>query len=690
MMARVPLILQQWEPMLELKKGEHSSIPVWIRLKNLPYGLWSATGLSKVASAIGRPLYVDQRTEQLKMISFARVCVELSTTKPCHDTITVCLNGATRIVDVEYEWKPLSCTSCGVFGHRCAANAPSGVISQPPSTEQLNRTEEQVSFPAGVVDQTTSVLDSNAGQPPTKVAGHALEDSRLAKVCSPSEPTSEGTWQQVYRRQQRPPVVEPTELRNQQPRSVSHLAIRASHQKYCSKPAAASSYNLTLLLPVNNIQHLQANPCSQSSCRQFLPDHQRPQRQKCYGLIHKLALLKARTQIFSGLPSATPSIKSKPSELASGSRPSPGSPAVKTKSVANKRWPKRRGLMNPAKQAEVRQLVRLNNLCCVGILETKVSTANFNNISSGLIPGWEWISNYDYSSRGRIWVGWNPSLVGFNALLCSDQLIHGELKFLNSGIVLTLSVAYGEHTFVARRPLWHHLINLSLTLKESPWMVAGDFNAIRDSSDRMGSPDIWIPAFDEFKDCLDQAELIDLRYVGFRYTWSTSSGINRKQRKIDRVLVNNHWCMVFSFSEASFLAPGISDHSPMVVRILAPASRRTPFKFFNFWLTHPEFSSLVDQAWGVHVTGSPMFKLYTRLKILKGRLKCLNRDNFSDISMRKLFTKILGVVRWQKRKTLNSRPTLTYDPWRSLSSDKSPEFDGSRKVIAILSSSITR
>ncbi|KAF8029450.1 hypothetical protein BT93_E1992 [Corymbia citriodora subsp. variegata] len=129
-----------------------------------------------------------------------------------------------------------------------------------------------------------------------------------------------------------------------------------------------------------------------------------------------------------------------------------------------------RGLMNPAKQAEVRQFVRLNKICCVGILETKVSAANFNNLSFGLIPGWKWMSNYEYASRGRIWVGWNPSLVGFNAILCSDQLIHGELKFLYSGIILSLSVAYGEHTYVARRPLWNHLINLSLVLKEKPWM----------------------------------------------------------------------------------------------------------------------------------------------------------------------------------------------------------------------------
>ncbi|KAF8034662.1 hypothetical protein BT93_C0851 [Corymbia citriodora subsp. variegata] len=400
--ARVPLILQQWKPMLVLKKGEHSSIPVWIRLKNLPYELWSATGLSKVASAIGKPLNVDQRTEQLKMISFARVCVELSATKPCHDSITVFLNGESRIVDVEYEWKPVSCLNCGVFGHRCHANGPTSVASQPISKALPIRTAEQVCSPAVMAGQTSSHSAAIAGLTPDLVADQGLDVRRGFELNCPSEPASNDGWQQVNRRQQKPPS-----------------------------------------------------------------------------------------------------------------------------------WEAAQGLMNPAKQAEVRQFVRLNKICCVGILETKVSAANFNNLSFGLIPGWKWMSNYEYASRGRIWVGWNPSLVGFNAILCSDQLIHGELKFLYSGIILSLSVAYGEHTYVARRPLWNQLINLSLALKEKPWMVAGDFNAIRDSSDRLGSPSIWIPAFDEFKECLDQAELIDLRYVGFRYTWFTSSGANRKQRKID-------------------------------------------------------------------------------------------------------------------------------------------------------------
>ncbi|XP_030527304.2 uncharacterized protein LOC115738732 [Rhodamnia argentea] len=162
-------------------------------------------------------------------------------------------------------------------------------------------------------------------------------------------------------------------------------------------------------------------------------------------------------------------------------------------------------------------------------------------------------------------------------------------------------------------------------------MVAGDFNGIREPSDRMGGSSAWIPSFDEFGDCLMQAALDDPRYIGHRFTWATSSGESRKQRKIDRVLINDHWNHMFSFSEATFLAPGISDHSPMVVGIMPPPASKKLFKYFNFWSSHPSFLDIVAQVWATPIRGTPMFVVCSKLKLLKGRLKQLNRSSFSDI-----------------------------------------------------------
>jgi len=157
---------------------------------------------------------------------------------------------------------------------------------------------------------------------------------------------------------------------------------------------------------------------------------------------------------------------------------------------------------------------------------------------------------------------------------------------------------------------------------------------MRDLSDRVGSSNTWILAFDDFRECLVQAGLDDLWYIGHRYTWTTSSGLNRKQRKINKVLVNACWNSEFSFSEASFLALGILDHTPMVVKIMPVPKSSKPFKFFNFWMAHPDFTRLISEVWTSYFYGTPMFILCAKLRLLKCRLKQLNRESFSDLSIR--------------------------------------------------------
>lgn len=117
--ARIPFILQQWQPGVELKKDTHMTVPVWVRLRNLPFAYWSVQSIGKVASAIGRPLYVDKRTEQMSMLSFARVCVEITVQQTFCETIDLITDGKTDVVEVEFEWKPVACLKCGVFGHSC-------------------------------------------------------------------------------------------------------------------------------------------------------------------------------------------------------------------------------------------------------------------------------------------------------------------------------------------------------------------------------------------------------------------------------------------------------------------------------------------------------------------------------------------------------------------------------------------
>jgi hypothetical protein len=59
-----PLILRKWTPGMQFLKLSLSSIPIWIKLHNLPIEFWNATCLSYVASGVGKPLCVDSVTEE--------------------------------------------------------------------------------------------------------------------------------------------------------------------------------------------------------------------------------------------------------------------------------------------------------------------------------------------------------------------------------------------------------------------------------------------------------------------------------------------------------------------------------------------------------------------------------------------------------------------------------------------------
>ena len=57
-------------------------------------------------------------------------------------------------------------------------------------------------------------------------------------------------------------------------------------------------------------------------------------------------------------------------------------------------------------------------------------------------------------------------------------------------------------------------------------------------------------------------------------------------RKLDRVLVNEKWNLHFPLSEARFLPDGMSDHSPMAVKVTGNVQNiKKPFGIYNkhFW-----------------------------------------------------------------------------------------------------------
>ncbi|GAV92685.1 DUF4283 domain-containing protein/zf-CCHC_4 domain-containing protein [Cephalotus follicularis] len=112
------IVLKKWTKGMSLKLEDCTSIPIWVKLSNVPVHLWSKLGLSYIASVLGRPLYMDTPTTNRHSLNFARVCVDMLASSPFPSSIALDLDdGSSTVVNVKYPWKPQVCSLCKVFDH---------------------------------------------------------------------------------------------------------------------------------------------------------------------------------------------------------------------------------------------------------------------------------------------------------------------------------------------------------------------------------------------------------------------------------------------------------------------------------------------------------------------------------------------------------------------------------------------
>ncbi|KAI3868829.1 hypothetical protein MKW92_048153 [Papaver armeniacum] len=64
---RRQLVLREWNWKLNIDRFEMTSLPIWVKIYNLPIFLWNTSFLSKIGSGLGIPLYADRKTNNLEI-----------------------------------------------------------------------------------------------------------------------------------------------------------------------------------------------------------------------------------------------------------------------------------------------------------------------------------------------------------------------------------------------------------------------------------------------------------------------------------------------------------------------------------------------------------------------------------------------------------------------------------------------
>ncbi|KAF6140716.1 hypothetical protein GIB67_035143 [Kingdonia uniflora] len=111
-------MVQKWKAFSDIDVSKLNTIPIWVKFFNLPKHYWSSKALSYIASAIGKPLCLDNATEHQARMSFAKVCIEVTPDHTLPASILVDKgDGVLTEISIEYPWKPPCCEECNVFGH---------------------------------------------------------------------------------------------------------------------------------------------------------------------------------------------------------------------------------------------------------------------------------------------------------------------------------------------------------------------------------------------------------------------------------------------------------------------------------------------------------------------------------------------------------------------------------------------
>ena len=182
---------------------------------------------------------------------------------------------------------------------------------------------------------------------------------------------------------------------------------------------------------------------------------------------------------------------------------------------------------------------------------------------------------------------------------------------------------YGQPDSGKRKISWSLLEMLNKQCN-MPWVVCGDFNKITHANEKLGWLDRDAAQMWEFRESLRRCGLIDLDFVGQRYTWCNGRlGEQRTLIRLDRGVANKEWRSMFPEARVHHVAMSASDHCMIVLYLrrkipTRPAKRR--FMFKAMWTRDERCKQIVENAWDP-LRDDTNFRIHERLKSCQDHLQ---------------------------------------------------------------------
>ncbi|KAL5756462.1 hypothetical protein ACOSQ2_021208 [Xanthoceras sorbifolium] len=168
---------------------------------------------------------------------------------------------------------------------------------------------------------------------------------------------------------------------------------------------------------------------------------------------------------------------------------------------------------------------------------------------------------------------------------------------------------YGDPKQVSREQSWILLRRLA-GMDNLPWIIGGDFNEIMWGNEKMGGLFRNGAAMDNFREAINCSGLMDLGFVGNKYTWCNRqfSGVVIWER-LDRCLCNLRWRVMFPEAVVIHRDYSSSDHRALIIDGIRKCSGArsglnrvgSRFHFEQAWADEEECRVIVKRAWDLRV-----------------------------------------------------------------------------------------
>ena len=112
------MLVKPWNPELDIHTETLTSLPIWVQFHELELKYWGMDCLGKIGSILGIPIKTDRYTMERRLLKHARLLIEIPLDAPFPDFLEF-INDQDVVVRVPvcFEWKPLKCAHCHMFGH---------------------------------------------------------------------------------------------------------------------------------------------------------------------------------------------------------------------------------------------------------------------------------------------------------------------------------------------------------------------------------------------------------------------------------------------------------------------------------------------------------------------------------------------------------------------------------------------